>query len=159
MLLKRVPSSVVLVWFRRASLVDARKNSSSVWNCLSASLIFLISDCARTAALRLLGGVDGAFALASMQLRVGVTGVVCLDSVVDVRGGVAGVLADTGVAFVLRPKPFVFLPAADDGNADGGGGPLGFASDRVEALGFFRGEPRQTVDFLRAATEEGSDGE
>jgi len=118
-------------------------------------MIFWTFDCARTAAFLFDGGVEGTSSRSlgtSTARGIGVVGVVGLACFVDGRGGVEGdVEGDVAVDFVRESKPFVFLPAGEMGDADGGGGPLGFS-------GFLRGERRDVVDFLRAVMEDGDGG-
>jgi len=82
---------------------------------------------------------------------VGVTGVVGLACFVVGRGGVEGVEVLTAVDFVRNPKPLVFLPAGDVGDADGDGGTFGLNS-------FLRGELRDVTGLLRAVMEDGDGG-
>lgn len=86
-----------------------------------------------------------------------IDGVVSLGLGADGRGEISGVLGAVGEAFTLEPKLFIFLPAGDRGDADGGGRPCRFVSVRVLDFGFLRGEPRDNMDRLREALTEGSE--
>ena len=108
--------------------------------------------------MRLLGGVEGVFSLLLQTLRVGVTGVGVLNLPAGLPGGVLELVGDAGVVLVLNPKPFVFFPGGDIGDADGGGGHLRLTGAGVTTLGLLMGAPSEIEDFFCPTTEEPTEG-